>query len=165
MHTRLTASAFLTCGGKILLMKRGLHKELGPGLWAGIGGHLDMCDIANPRAIDLTETCYREVFEETGIPREDIRELTLKYVTMRYDKDGEEIRSNYYFMGKLEREMPLPDCDEGELHWVDIGDIDGLTMINPAKYALTHWLENPDRDRVHLVITNAAGDRAEIVEL
>ena len=89
MTTRLTAGAFLVCGNKVLLMKRGLHKELGPGLWAGVGGHLDLEDIENPRAIDLIETCYREVQEETGISRANIFKLQLKYIAVR--KDSNEI--------------------------------------------------------------------------
>jgi len=75
MTTRIMAGAFLVCGDKVLLMKRGLHKEFGAGLWAGVGGHLEMDDIKNPRALDLIETCYREIQEETGIEKSDILNL------------------------------------------------------------------------------------------
>ena len=65
MVTRIMAGAFLSCKNRVLLMKRGLHKKLGAGLWANIGGHLDLEDIKNPRALDFAETCYREIWYDS----------------------------------------------------------------------------------------------------
>jgi len=31
MTTRITSGGFLTCKNKILMMRRGMHKKLGPG--------------------------------------------------------------------------------------------------------------------------------------
>jgi len=56
-------------------MKRGLHKKMASGFWTGIGGHLEKDDIKDPRAIDMIETCYREVWEEANIARTEIKNL------------------------------------------------------------------------------------------
>jgi len=163
MVTRITAGAFLTCGDKVLLMKRGLHKELGPGMWAGAGGHLDICDIKNPRAIDLAETCYREVYEETGIPSTDISNLKLKYIAVR--KYGNEVRLHYYYFGEVTSEIPLPQCNEGEFFWIQKKDVPSLPMSTSVKEAIMHWLNHPESDAVHLVAVSPAGDYATISEV
>lgn len=163
MLTRITAGAFLSYGDKILLMKRGLHKKLAPGLWAGIGGHMELADIKNPRELNLAETCFREIYEETGIIRQDIVNLKLKYITIR--NADTEIRENFYFVGGVNAEVSLPKCDEGELHWVDKRDISELPMSVSVKKALTHWIFNPDNDEMFVVITNRKGDCAEIIEI
>ena len=163
MTTRITAGAFLTCGNKILLMKRGLHKELGPGLWAGIGGHIDINDITNPRALNLAVTCFREVYEETGIARESIRDLKLRYIATR--KVGDEIRFHHHFIGEMETEIPLPKCEEGELHWVCKDDIPRLPMSTSVGEALKHWLANPHSNDVYMVAVDKAGENATVLQL
>jgi len=162
--TRIMAAAFLTCNDKVLMLKRGLHKKLGPGLWAGIGGHMELDDITNPRELTLIETCYREVLEETGICRSDIHNLKLKYITVK--KDPSEVRLHYNFMGELKTEIPLPKCDEGELHWICKNDILALPMSNTVRETVKHWLlaDNPCDD-VYIVAVNKAGDAATICEL
>lgn len=163
LTTRITAGAFLTCGDKILLLKRGLHKELGPGRWAGVGGHMDMCDIKNPRALDLAETCYREVLEETGIEKSQIRNLKLRYIAVR--KGGAEIRLHHHFFGELENEIPLPECNEGELHWKHKSEIHDLYMTMSIKEALKHWINNPGSEGVYVVAVNPADDSAVVTEV
>jgi len=163
MFTRITAGAFLACEGKVLLMKRGMHKELGAGLWAGIGGHLDLGDIKNPRAIDLIETCHREVKEETGIEKASISNLRLRYIAMR--KVGNEVRLHYHYFGEIENEISLPQCDEGELYWIDKKDILGLPMSTSVKEAVVHWVQNPDDDSLYLITVNKTGDSAVISEI
>jgi 8-oxo-dGTP diphosphatase len=160
---RITAGAFLSCGSKVLLMKRGLHKTLAPGMWAGIGGHLETCDISNPRAIDTKEACYREIFEEAGIEKLEIRNLTLKYVAIRNVEN--EIRLHHHFFGELENEINLPQCDEGELFWVEKSEIYKLPMTTTVKEAVIHWLENPESKSIYAVAVNAKGDFATITEI
>ena len=162
MVTRITAGAFLSCGNKVLLMKRGLHKELGAGLWAGIGGHLELNDIKNPRALDLAETCYREVLEEAGISKPEIRNLKLRYVAVR--KDGDEIRLHHHYFGEVDNEIPLPKCDEGEFYWIEKNNIVDLPMSTSVKEAVKHWVLNPG-DGVYFIAVSPAGDSAVISEI
>jgi len=156
MLTRITANAILTHGSKVLLLKRGLHKELAPGLWAGIGGHIDNSDVENFRAINLIETCYREVREEAGIGRADIHGLKLRYIAVR--KTDTEIRWHHHYLGELETEIIPPHCEEGELHWVSKTDIPTLPMTASVKEPLKHWLANPNCEDTVLFIVD--GERA-----
>jgi len=152
MTTRITAGAFLVCGNKVLLMKRGLHKKLAPGLWASVGGHLDLCDIKDPRALDFAETCLREVYEETGIEKSEIHRLKLRYITAL--KKIEEISLIYHYFGEVADELPLQKCDEGEFHWIEKKDILDLPMSAVVKEVLRHWLTTPDSDNIFFVIVN-----------
>ncbi|MCL2363530.1 MAG: GNAT family N-acetyltransferase [Defluviitaleaceae bacterium] len=151
--TRITAGAFLSHGDNVLMMKRGLHKELGAGMWAGICGHIDTTDITNPRAIDLAETCLREVWEEVKIPRQDITGLTLRYIAMR--KVGNEIRCHYHYFGTLKHEIPLPACDEGEFHWVQKSQILDRPMSATVREVVTHWMHNPANSGIYLIAVSA----------
>jgi len=163
MVTRITAGAFLVCKNKVLLMKRGMHKKLGPGLWAGVGGHMEMSDIKNPRGLDLAETCYREACEETGITKTDIRNLTLRYIAVRRMED--EIRFHYHFFGEVKNEIPLPTCDEGELHWVDKNNVLGLPMSTSVKEAVRHWITSPDENWIYCIAVDPAGESAVVSRL
>ena len=163
MITRITAGAFLTCGDKILLMHRGKHKKLGPGMWAGVGGHLELCDVTDPRAINVIDACYREIEEETGIPRTAIRGLALRYVAVR--KVNNEIHHIYHHFGEVDTEISLPYCDEGILYWRNKCDILNLPMATIVKESLRHWVENPQSKGVYLVAVNSTDDAATISEL
>ena len=160
MTTRITAGAFLSCGDKVLLMKRGLHKELGAGMWAGIGGHLEMSDFTNPRAVETLEACYREVEEETGILRTDIYDLKLRYIAVR--KVDSEVRLHYHYFGKLEQEILPPHCDEGEFFWVDKSGLLDLPMSTSIKETVRHWVCNPDCGEIYLVAVDKTASSAVI---
>ena len=164
MVTRITAGAFIFCGSKVLLMKRGLHKELGPGLWAGVGGHMELGDIKNPRALDLKATCLREVYEETGICKADIHNLKLRYIAIKR-RSVKEMSFTYHFFGEMKMEAPLPKCDEGEFFWVDKEEILSLPMSRPVKEALRHWVQNPKNDSVYMIAVNMEETSAEIAEI
>jgi len=161
--TRITAGALLSCGDKVLMMKRGLHKEMGAGMWAGIGGHIDLTDIKNPRAIDLSETCYGEVFEEAEIPKTAIKNLKLRYIAVR--KTENQIRWHHHYFGELESEVLLPKCSEGEFHWVDKTHMLSLPMSTTLREAVKHWIEHPQDDTVYLIAVSPDDETAVVSQL
>lgn len=108
---RNIATAFLLHENKILLIKRGDHKSIGPGKWFGVGGHIEPEEINNPYA-----AAFREIFEETGIERNQIEDLELKYIV--YNPIGSEIIINHIFFGNPSI-TEVVEGDEGALHWVD----------------------------------------------
>ena len=75
---RNMATAYLMSGSEILLMKRAAERKLAPGLWAGVGGHLEPDELNNPM-----EACLREIYEETGITQEQLTDIKLKYIVVR----------------------------------------------------------------------------------
>ena len=136
MRTRYMAGAFLACGDKVLLIKRGMHKALAPGLWSCVGGHVEPEEMNDPDA-----ACYREIEEETGIGRGLVEGLRLRYMTVRQVDDGE-IRVGYYYVGRVVREVALPPCSEGELKWVPLVEVRnlGLTMTYSVGEIVRRWL-------------------------
>ena len=124
---------------------------------------MELNDITDPRALNLIETCYREVEEETGIAKTAISDLKLRYITIR--KTEGEIRLHHHFFGKVETEFALPKCTEGELHWVDKEYISELPMTTSVGEAVRHWLANLSSDVVYMVVVNTDGDTAIITEI
>jgi len=158
MNLRLLAGAFLVYEHEVLLLHRGLHKELAPGMWSCIGGHMESNELNNPLA-----TCYREVEEETGIPKSAIENLALRYITTR--KTGNETRIVFYYFGKTSHRCCLSECNEGELSWTSLDDMPNLPMSFSVKEISNHWLKNQDSDIVMLCGINKENDAVSWVEL
>jgi 8-oxo-dGTP diphosphatase len=79
---RSITAAFLRNGGKYLLIKRSNNREIAPGIWSGVGGHMEPHEINKPLL-----ACYREIEEETGITRDKINSLELLYIIVRRSKN------------------------------------------------------------------------------
>ena len=81
----LTASAFILNNvlDKILLIH---HKSLGK--WLQPGGHIDTTDP------NILQAAYREVFEETGIPKDQLLLIKTKDDTLPFDIDSHHIPAN-----------------------------------------------------------------------
>ncbi len=130
---RNMTAVYLFRGEKVLL----LFKEGGrvvSNVWTGsAGGHFEESELNDPRACVL-----RELREETGLCENDIRNLTLRYITLR-NTNGE-IRQNYYFFADFpEADGREVHSNEGTLKWFHIDDIDGLAMPFTAKYVIAHY--------------------------
>lgn len=136
---RNMAGIYITNKDKILLLYRIGSKVVQPS-WCNIGGHFEDFELNDAKACAL-----RELLEETGIKENDITNITLKYVTMRY-KDNE-IRQNYYFFAVLDnKELQLQHCEEGILEWVEINDVLKREMPLTAKEVLRHYLSKGIHD-------------------
>ena len=87
---RNMTSIYITKGDEMLLFFR-QHGSVVSDTWVGsAGGHFEENELNNPRACVL-----RELKEELGISESGIRNLLLRYVTLRRMKG--EILQNYFF--------------------------------------------------------------------
>ncbi len=145
-RTLYFAGALLQYNGEVLLMERGPHKKYSPGMWAGIGGHVERDD-ASPKA-----ACLREIEEETGITPMQIISLELRYFALL--KGERELHGVYYFTGELARKPALIQTDEGELHWVEIAQGRTLPMAAHMKSIYCHWADNPESAGVKCFLDN-----------
>lgn len=134
---RTMATAFLTNNEDFLLMKRSMERKFAPGLWAGVGGHLEPDEINNPGL-----ACIREVHEETGLTEEDIFDLKLKYIILRRSKD--EIRVSYIYFGRT-NVRELKDTDEGDLFWINRNELFDRKLSIMNEVVLKHYLEFNDQ--------------------
>lgn len=145
---RQMTSIFLIRGNRILLLYRVGSSAIRDS-WVGIGGHVDPDEIRDP-----TQAALRELEEEVGLSPDQIRDLTLRYVSLR--DNGEELRITYYFTATLPPGTPDPEeCTEGELRWFEIApEVADLSMPPTTSVALKHWLS---RGRL-LSVTDVAED-------
>jgi len=153
MRVRSFAGAFLQYNDEVLLMERGLHKKVAPGLWAGIGGHIEADEHNNPLA-----ACLREIEEETGIVSSNIYGLNLRYYTVCKTKDT--LDTIYYFTGSLKDKPLLIQTSEGVLHWKNKNDVLNYPMSPFIKAFYEHWLKYPDFDNIYCCITGKDGSIA-----
>lgn len=98
------------------------------------GGHFEKEELNDSKSCIL-----RELNEETGLTLNDITDLELRYVTLRYKKG--EVRQNYYFFAKLLDKSKDIKSNEGELKWFNFDEIKNLNMPHTAKYVVKHYIE------------------------
>ena len=96
------------------------------------GGHFEQDELSSPEACVL-----REMREELGLKPEDVENLTLRYVTLRYM--GHEIRQNYYFFGSLKQKQTLHST-EGELRFFTWEELKTVDMPVSARHMMDHYL-------------------------
>ena len=135
VQTRAFAGAFLRWQDEVLLIHRGLHKKIAPGLWAGVAGHIEQAEANSPMA-----ACLREIKEESGILPAQIEQLSLRYFALC--KSPGTIDSIYYFAGVLREKPVLCQTSEGELHWIKLQDGIELEMAPHIKSFYIHWVSN-----------------------
>lgn len=103
------------------------HKYVG-----ACGGHFEESELTSPEACVL-----REMGEELELHPEDIEDLTLRYMTVRYM--GHEIRQNYYFFARLKEERKL-HSSEGELRFFTWKELENVEMPVSARHMMDHYL-------------------------
>jgi len=118
INIRYFAIAFIENNQKTLMMKRNGSSEIATNLWAPVGGHIEEYEHRQPEV-----ACYREIFEETGISKDDLEDLNLRYIVMRLKKN--EIRVQYVFYAKTRKDK-LANCEEGDLYWIKNNEIESL---------------------------------------
>ena len=132
-------TAFLHNNGEYLLMKRADNRKIAPGVWSGVGGHMEQSEINDP----LT-ACYREIEEETGISRDKISSLKLLYIITRRSKD--EIRQSYIYFGETAQEEVI-QTDEGNLFWIAEGALLEREYTKTFTAMLEHYTRRSSDDR------------------
>ena len=135
---RSIAVAFLRNNGNFLLMKRADTRTIAPGIWSGIGGHLEKNEINSPLA-----ACYREIEEETGITTDKIDTLEMLYVVTRRSKD--EIRHIYVYFGET-TETGVIQTREGVLYWIPYGELMNREYTKPFAAMLEHYTKRTKDD-------------------
>lgn len=105
-------------------------------VWVGsAGGHFEACELNDAKACVL-----RELEEELGLKDSEIKNLSLRYVTLRRMK--EEIRQNYYFFAELaSRVDERLVSTEGICRWFEYSELPALEMPFTAKYVIEHYLQ------------------------
>lgn len=124
---------YLLKDDKVLLLFRKGGRVVSD-VWTGsAGGHFEEFELNDAKACVL-----REMNEELGLCEDNIRNLSLRYVTLRRTKG--EIRQNYYFFAILNEEVSDDlVSNEGELNWFSLKQLDELEMPYTARYVMNHY--------------------------
>ena len=100
---------------------------------ASAGGHFEQNELNDAEACVL-----RELKEEIGINKDDLKDIRLRYITLR--RKNKEIRQIYYFFAELASEViPEYTSNEGQLKWFALSEIRSLKMPFTAKFVIDHY--------------------------
>jgi len=147
----MTSLFFIREDGLLCLYRIG--SRVADHLYVGAcGGHFEESELSSPESCVL-----REMEEELGLFPEDIRDLTLRYMTVRYM--GREIRQNYYFFARLNSNREL-SSREGELHFFTWEELKTIPMPVSARQMMDHFLQVGRFDEnLYAGITEPGGSR------
>lgn len=131
---RNMTSIYITNADKMLLLFRQGGSVVND-VWIGsAGGHFEDYELNDAKACVL-----RELEEELGLKDNQIKNLSLRYVTLRRSKG--EIRQNYYFFAELNDGVnTCLTSNEGICKWFTYSELPALDMPFTAKYVIEHYL-------------------------
>ncbi len=154
IRLRQMTGAFLTNSQDMLLMKRAETMHIAPGLWAGIGGHVEPEEISDPLRCVL-----REIEEETGIGPDSITGIRLQAVVHR--QRGQEIRLQYIYFGYT-KTRDIGYTAEGALHWIRQSDVLEKAMSAANRFVLEKYFQDGPSDDVWVGVLGNDGGRPKI---
>lgn len=135
--------AFLENDGRLLLMKRAADRKLNPNYWSGIGGKIEPDELNDPHW-----ACLREIWEETGIVSENIRNLELRYIiTRRHEK---RISQSYIYFGESKTDR-VADTDEGKLYWIPKAEVVDKEYTPTYREMIKHYF-SPNADKANIFV-------------
>ena len=125
---RNMTSIYITSADKILLLLRQGGRVVN-NVWAGsAGGHFEEFELNDAKACVL-----RELKEELGLTDSEIKNLSLRYVTLRRTKG--EIRQNYYFFAELNDGVDENlVSNEGICKWFAYPELLTVEVQNPISF-------------------------------
>lgn len=151
MEVRQMATAFLFNQDNVLMMKKERSKIFDFEFWGGIGGHLEYEELNHPKLAS-----YREIEEETGFKKSEIKNFRLKYILI--ESGSGEIRQQYVYFGDTEHTNFI-SSDEGELFWIHKNDLLSLHMSKIIKFTIEHYLHNPNSEHIYVGIITTSKEQ------
>lgn len=135
-NLRSMTSVYMVRNDEILLLYRRGSRVLND-LWIGsAGGHFNNNELDKPY-----DCVVRELNEELNISLEDIKNLKLRYITLR--KIDNEVRQNYYYFAEINEILGKTiESNEGDLKWFNIKELPFNKMPITSKEVLKHYINN-----------------------
>ena len=132
---RNMASVYLRRNDQFLLLYR-QGRSIVSNMWIGsAGGHFENSELNNAKACVL-----RELEEELGLSSSSLKNLSLRYITLRYTDN--EIRQNYYFFADLIDDSKTDLIStEGITQWYALHELADLFMPFTARHMMDHYLD------------------------
>ncbi len=140
IRLRQMTTVFLSNRSDWLLMKRADTRVLAPGLWAGVGGHLEPIEVSHPEMCAL-----RETEEETGIQAGQVHNLRLQAILHR--RRDHEIRLQYLYVGHVET-REFRNTEEGVLYWVPRSEVLAKPMAASTRAFLERFFDEGPAEEI-----------------
>ncbi len=140
---------------KILMLYKTSSKVFAVPQWSGIGGHFEEYELNDPDSCIL-----RELYEETGITKDKLRGMSLRYITIRLAKgtEADEIRQQYIYFAELTEDTPLTQCHEGLPEWVECSKVLSLPMSFTNQRVLEHYYKvGKNTSDIYVLTADAKG--------
>lgn len=122
----------VTHGDRVLLIRRGLHKRLWPGLYNAPGGHVE-------RGEEPYEAACRELSEETGVVPMSLRLRGLIVAETGLDETGILV---FVYQGEADATV-LRSGAEGEAQWVARRELGRISLLPDLPMLLELTLDQP----------------------
>lgn len=137
---RNMTSIYMRKGDSFLLLYRQGGRVVNNLYTGAAGGHFEPHELNDALACIL-----REMQEEIAVVPDMLKNLSLRYVTLRYMEN--EIRQNYYFFAEVADTFPTDvHSNEGTLQWFDAKELPGLDMPLSAKPVVLHYVNQGQYD-------------------
>lgn len=124
---------FLTRRDEVLLMRRADDRPVFPGLYNGLGGHVE-------RSESVLAAAFREIEEESGLKPQRLW-LCANVAIDTGDPDVGIHMS--VFCGPAPQDGELRQSDEGTLQWVKVAELGDLAMVEDIPTLLPKVLAVP----------------------
>ena len=133
---RSMTSIYIINNDEILLLYRKGSRVLNE-LWIGSArGHFNDNELDKPY-----ECIVRELNEELKIELKDIKNLNLRFITLR--KVNNEVRQNYYYFAELNEIFDRDiESNEGDLKWFNIDELPFDEMPITSREVLKHFMKH-----------------------
>lgn len=115
---------FITQGERVLLLKGAEDKRLWPGLYNGIGGHIE-------KGEDVLFAAKREILEETNL----IATQLWLCGTITIDTQTNPGVCVFVFKGETKEDGLIPS-QEGTLEWVKFSDVNHIPVVSDLRVLL-----------------------------
>lgn len=122
----------------LMLHRNKKENDLNEGFWIGIGGHIEEGETPE-------QAIVREVKEETGLNLKTFVKRGLIYFS------NDDFKEEMYLFTSNDFEGDIIDCDEGDLHWVDINKVTSLPIWEGDKVFLQYLLDNEPYFELELI--------------
>jgi 8-oxo-dGTP diphosphatase len=123
---------FVMDGARVLLLRGAATKKIWPGVYNGLGGHVE-------RGESIQAAAEREIFEEAGLP---VRDLRLRGV-VTIDTGPTAGIGLFVFTAKPAGDR-LTSSEEGTLEWVPLSGIQDLPLVPDVQVLLERLSAQPE---------------------
>lgn len=145
MILRSMAVAFLMNENQeVLFLNKKDDAAFLPGYLVPVGGHIEPVELKEPLI-----SCYREIEEETGLHKNQIENLRLRYIIYRL-KGFNDVRVQYVFFGEILKHSAIVSSEEGTVQWVPLSDLDKKQVSETTRELIDHYISHEQSESIYV---------------